>query len=93
MSNLTPKEVSDQFKQTPTWFLVGDKISKVFNFPDFKSALKFVNQIGDIAEKQGHHPEISLSWGKVIITTTTHDPNGLTEKDFTLAQKIDILKP
>lgn len=92
MASFNSSQISLNLKQIPTWFLVGDKISKVFNFPDFKSALKFVNKVGDIAEKLGHHPDISLSWGKVIISTTSHDVKGLTEKDFILAEKIDYVK-
>lgn len=92
MAAFNTAQISLNLKLVPSWLLIGDKISKVFNFPDFKSALKFVNQVGDIAEKLGHHPDISLSWRKVIISTTTHDAKGLTEKDFELARKIDTLK-
>jgi 4a-hydroxytetrahydrobiopterin dehydratase len=60
-------------------------------FPDFKSALRFVNQVGDLAEDQGHHPDITLAWGKVGITIWTHKIDGLTESDFILAAKIDRL--
>ena len=60
-------------------------------FPDFREALKFVNHVGELAEGQGHHPDISLAWGKVEITTWTHKINGLTESDFILAAKIDQL--
>jgi 4a-hydroxytetrahydrobiopterin dehydratase len=54
-------------------------------------ALGFVNRVGDLAEEQGHDPDISLAWGKVEITTWTHKINGLTESDFILAAKIDQL--
>jgi 4a-hydroxytetrahydrobiopterin dehydratase len=60
-------------------------------FPDFRGALKFVNRVGELAEEQGHHPDILLAWGKVDITTWTHKINGLTESDFVLAAKIDQL--
>ena len=72
------------------WEVVeGHHLRRVFKFPDFKQALNFVNRVGEIAEKQGHHPDILLSWGKVEITTYTHTTNGLTEKDYILAAKID----
>jgi 4a-hydroxytetrahydrobiopterin dehydratase len=61
----------------------------VFDFPDFKTALDFVNKVGAIAEEQGHHPDIGLSWGGVEIVIYTHKINGLTESDFILAAKID----
>ena len=67
-------------------------ITKAFKFPDFREALKFVNRIGELAEEQGHHPDLFLAWGKVEITTWTHKINGLTENDFILAAKIDQLQ-
>ena len=66
-------------------------ITKTFPFPDFRQALNFVNQVGEVAEKQGHHPDILLAWGKAEITIWTHKINGLTESDFILAAKIDRL--
>jgi 4a-hydroxytetrahydrobiopterin dehydratase len=64
---------------------------KRFKFPDFVSALAFVNKVGDLAEKQGHHPDIHLAWGKVDIDIWTHKIDGLTESDFVLAAKIEKL--
>jgi 4a-hydroxytetrahydrobiopterin dehydratase len=64
---------------------------RTFTFPDFKQALAFVNKVGNLAEGQGHHPDILLGWGKAEITTWTHSINGLTESDFILAAKIDKL--
>ncbi len=58
-------------------------------FDDFKGALSFVNRVGAIAEEQGHHPDISLSWGKAQVSIWTHKIDGLTESDFVLAAKID----
>ena len=66
-------------------------LEKEFTFPDFKEALHFTNQIGTIAEEEGHHPDILLAWGKVKVTLWTHKVNGLTESDFILAAKIDAL--
>ena len=60
-------------------------------FPDFVSALAFTNRAGEVAEAQGHHPDILLSWGKVGVTIWTHKINGLTRSDFILAAKIDAL--
>lgn len=64
-------------------------LEKEFDFPDFVSALAFTNQVGAIAEDEGHHPDIYLAWGKVRITIWTHKINGLTRSDFVLAAKID----
>lgn len=66
-------------------------IMKTFKFPNFREALTFVNRVGELAEAQGHHPDISLAWGKVETTSWTHKINGLTESDFILAAKIDKL--
>jgi len=66
-------------------------LERHFKFPDFKTALDFVNKVGDVAEEQGHHPDIHLSWGKVHVTIWTHKIDGLTESDFIFAAKIDRL--
>lgn len=72
------------------WLLIdGVKIKKEFKFKDFKSAVKFVNKIADIAESEGHHPAIFISYNKVKITLSTHAIKGLSENDFILAAKID----
>ncbi len=72
------------------WNVVNEHhITKAFTFPDFRQALDFVNRVGEIAEQQGHHPDIFLTWGKVEIKTWTHKIDGLTESDFILAAKID----
>jgi 4a-hydroxytetrahydrobiopterin dehydratase len=62
-----------------------------FAFPDFATALAFTNRLGALAEEQGHHPDIHLSWGKVGVEIWTHKIDGLTEGDFVLAAKIDEL--
>jgi 4a-hydroxytetrahydrobiopterin dehydratase len=73
----------------PGWDIVdGHRLHRKYAFPDFKTALDFVNRVGAIAEAQNHHPDIVLGWGKVEITTYTHTANGLTEKDYKLAAAI-----
>ena len=66
-------------------------LKRAFSFADFRSALAFVNRVGEIAEEQGHHPDIFLAWGKAEVTIWTHKIDGLTESDFILAAKIDQL--
>jgi len=66
-------------------------LEKEFGFEDFRSALDFTNRVGELAEEQGHHPDIYLSWGRVRIQIWTHKIDGLTESDFVLAAKIDEL--
>jgi 4a-hydroxytetrahydrobiopterin dehydratase len=64
-------------------------ILRSFDFPDFKSGLEFVNEIGELAEEQGHHPNIRLEWGEVLVKLYTHKIDGLHENDFIMAAKID----
>jgi 4a-hydroxytetrahydrobiopterin dehydratase len=72
------------------WNIVNNHhVEREFKFPDFKTALNFVNRVGAIAEEQGHHPDIYLAWGKARVTIWTHKIDGLTESDFILAAKID----
>ncbi|HEX5423392.1 MAG TPA: 4a-hydroxytetrahydrobiopterin dehydratase [Candidatus Acidoferrales bacterium] len=89
---LAGKELEDLSKEVPQWKVVnGHHITREFKFSDFKQALAFVNKVGEIAEGQGHHPDIFLTWGKAEVTTWTHKIDGLTESDFILAAKIDKL--
>lgn len=60
-----------------------------FLFPDFRQALDFTNRVGELAEDEGHHPDIHLAWGRVEIVVWTHAIDGLSENDFILAAKID----
>ena len=79
-------------RQVPGWNVVEEHhLEKTFRFPDFRSALEFVNRVGNLAEEQGHHPDIFLAWGKVGVKIWTHKIDGLTESDFILAAKIDAL--
>ena len=66
-------------------------ISKDYSFKDFIAALSFVNQVGDIAEMEGHHPDIAIWYNRVRLSLTTHSQGGLTENDFILAAKIDTI--
>jgi 4a-hydroxytetrahydrobiopterin dehydratase len=79
-------------RKLPGWEVVNEHhLHRSFAFPDFKAALAFVNRVGEVAEQQGHHPDISLAWGKAEITIWTHKIDGLTESDFILGAKIEQL--
>jgi 4a-hydroxytetrahydrobiopterin dehydratase len=87
---LSPEEIAHHAVEVPHWQVVdGKKLVRNFTFPDFQKGLDFVNRVGEIAERQGHHPDVHLSWGRVGIETWTHDAGGLTELDFLLASQID----
>lgn len=66
-------------------------LRKQYGFKNFREALAFTNKVGELAEAQGHHPDIALSWGKVELTVWTHKIKGLTESDFIFAAKADTL--
>jgi 4a-hydroxytetrahydrobiopterin dehydratase len=90
---LKGKELKTLHKAVPKWVVIKQHhITRAFTFLDFKQALKFVNRVGALAEKQGHHPDILLAWGKAEITMWTHKIDGLTESDFIMAAKIDRLQ-
>jgi 4a-hydroxytetrahydrobiopterin dehydratase len=76
------------------WTVVdGHHLEKTYTFKDFKSALAFVNRVGEVAEAEGHHPNISFTWGRVTLQLWTHKINGLHENDFILAAKADQCLP
>jgi len=89
---LKGKELESLHSQVTQWNVINEhQITRRFTFPDFKQALDFVNRVGAVAEEQGHHPDILLTWGKAEITLWTHKIDGLTESDFIMAAKIDGL--
>ena len=92
---LKGQELADIYKQLPQWAhwkIVNEHhLTRTFTFADFRQALNFVNRVGEVAEEQGHHPDILLTWGKVEITLWTHKIDGLTESDLIMAAKIDGL--
>ena len=66
-------------------------LEKEYRFPDFRSALAFTNRLGEVAEREHHHPDIHLAWGRVRLEIWTHEIRGLSENDFVLAAKADAL--
>ena len=94
----TPMNESQEnknMKQLPGWILIKEgthKITKQFKFEDFKKAMEFVNKIADLAESEGHHPDIKIIYSKVRLELFTHAFGGLSENDFIMASKIDKLK-
>ncbi len=89
---LTGEQIAPLHEQTPGWQVVDEHhLSRTFKFKDFAGALQFVNQVGRIAEQEGHHPNICFTWGRVTIEIHTHKVDGLTDSDFILAAKIDTI--
>lgn len=91
---LTLVQAKDMMEHIPQWKLADDgrQISRLFGFKDFADALAFANKVGTLADKEWHHPELRVSWGHVEVILTTHSISGLSENDFILASKIDLLK-
>lgn len=74
------------------WTVVEEHhLTKTYTFKDFAEALAFVNRVGEMAEEQGHHPDVYLTWGKVRLDVWTHKIDGLTESDFIFCAKADGL--
>jgi 4a-hydroxytetrahydrobiopterin dehydratase len=87
---LQSDEIESLRRQIPEWEIVEDHhLKRTFRFKNFKEALRFVNEVGGIAEEQGHHPDIGFGWGFAEVTVWTHKINGLTESDFVFAAKVE----
>ena len=89
---LTTEQIETYHPEVPDWNVSPDSlsISREFTFKDFKEALEFENKVGEIAESEGHHPDMNLhGFRKVLITLSTHAIGGLSENDFIVAAKID----
>ena len=84
-------KAEDMLKEIKGWSLSADakKISKEFTFKNFLEAMHFANTVAQVAEAEGHHPDLHIGWGKVVVETSTHSIGGLSENDFILAAKIE----
>lgn len=90
MAVLSINEINQKLEEVNGWNYENEKINKEFRFSNFKDALTFVNKVGNVAEEINHHPDILIhSYNKVKLTVSTHDENGITEKDFKLASKVN----
>ena len=89
---LQGEEIERLLPELQGWSVVSNHhLNKVYKFADFRDAMAFVNRVSEVAEEQGHHPDICFGWGRADITIWTHKIDGLTESDFILAAKIDRL--
>ena len=87
---LTAEQIAPLRAEVADWEVVENHhLRRTFRFKDFREALDFTSAVGELAEAQGHHPDIHLAWGKVGVEIWTHKIDGLTESDFVLAAKID----
>lgn len=85
-------QISEFLAELDGWEVIREHhLLKTYAFKDFREALAFVDRVGQLAEEQGHHPDICFGWGRAEITIFTHKIDGLSESDFILAAKIDAL--
>ena len=91
--SLTRSQAEGFLDQVPGWLLVDDgrSIERSFSFKNFKEALDFVTKVGDAAEIEGHHPDITFGWGRAKVSWQTKKINGLHENDFIMAAKTNQL--
>jgi 4a-hydroxytetrahydrobiopterin dehydratase len=88
-----PVEAAAQLAGVPGWSLLDDgrRLERRYSFPDFRSALAFVDRVGALAESQGHHPDLALGWGWATVAWWTHKIGGLHRNDFIMAARTDTL--
>jgi 4a-hydroxytetrahydrobiopterin dehydratase len=93
ISKLSDQDVQTRLAKHPQWKLVEGKLHRELKFASFVEAFGFMSSVALLAEKADHHPEWSNVYNRVVIDLTTHDCDGLSERDFALATKIDALRP
>lgn len=87
------ERVEELLRETPSWEvnIEHTRIWRVFTFKNFKEAMVFVNRVAEVAESEGHHPDVAINWNKVTLSLSTHSIGGLSENDFILAAKINAV--
>ena len=88
---LTLQQIMESLNELEGWEYSDNFITKKFEFKDFTKSIKFVNKVAKLAEKEQHHPDISLDYNIVVIRLSTHSENGITNKDINLAKNINSL--
>jgi 4a-hydroxytetrahydrobiopterin dehydratase len=91
MDLLDEAAIETALDKLPEWEREGDRIVKTYTLDDFRSAMTFVDRVAEAAEAAGHHPDIDIRWNKVTLSLTTHSAGGLTERDPSLARRIERL--
>jgi 4a-hydroxytetrahydrobiopterin dehydratase len=86
---LSAAEITTALQDLPGWATGENSIERAFQFADFKAAMKFVNTIAEAAEAANHHPDILINYNKVTLTLVSHDSGGVTQRDLSMARKIN----
>lgn len=92
-TKLTAEQVQEKLQHLPGWELRDDKLYRQLSFPNFVAAFGFMTQVALLAETRNHHPEWSNVYNRVDIYLTTHDAQGISERDFALAAQVNTLAP
>ncbi len=92
VDKMTPEQISEMLPKVENWSVRDEQLHKTFKFKDFVNAMKFINQMADIAEAEGHHPDFCVHFNCVDVTIWTHAIGGLSENDFILAAKLDTIQ-
>lgn len=90
MAKLSTDQITQKLSALPGWEYKSNAISKMFKFKEFMSGIEFVNKVAEIAEGADHHPDIAINYTRVTFTCSTHSDGGVTDKDFKLANNIEI---
>jgi 4a-hydroxytetrahydrobiopterin dehydratase len=89
MAVLTETEIEQALTSLSGWQKKGEAIQRVFRFPDFKAAMKFVNKVADAAEQANHHPDIDIRYNTITLALVSHDSGGVTQRDVRMAETIN----
>jgi len=91
MARLSEDAIQTALTQMPGWSVADGMLRKTYRFPTFPDGIAFVNRVADLAEEMGHHPDIDIRYSTIIVSLSSHDEGGITERDTTLARRIDGL--
>ena len=91
MSKLSEPQILDMLPTVPNWQRHGDMLVRTWQFPSFRRAIEFVNQVAGMMEKNDHYPDLEVSFRTVRVEMSTHDVGGLTDRDFALISEIDAI--
>lgn len=89
MEKLSAAAIAERLPRVPEWAEMNESLQRTFTFDTFVGAMAFLNHVADVAERVQHHPDMLVRYNKVTLTLSTHDANGLTDKDFDFASEID----
>ena len=92
-ARLPAKEIDAHLRALPGWTVAGDAIARTFRFASYPETIAFVNAVAALAQREDHHPELSVHYDKCVVTWSTHSAGGVTMNDIVCAAKVDDLAP